>query len=129
MKVYDEKRKGKLWKTFGWKDKEIKIELDAYEFESDLWSDELEGDCFYKSYSELKEALKKFIELLEKGWEEVTLSFLSKDDEKATFVFRMTNTGVCAVFSVNKEKLLEDCGRKLSKIWDILVEGDSDGQA
>ena len=132
MKVWNEDRffdgKKRLFTVFAWTE-DIEISLDAFEFESDSWSEEPKGDTFYEKYSpkDVIKALKKAIELSEAGWEEVCLTFRpKKEDDKrlASFTFRIYEIGVQAIFSVNKEVLLSKCGEKLAKIKRILEEDE-----
>lgn len=134
MKVWNEKRHFEdetfLFTSFAWGD-DIEVDLEAYEYEEDSLAVEPEGEAFHERYlvEDIAKALKKTVELIEAGWEDICLSFRPKksdDDEKlASFTFRIHKDGADAIFSVNKEVLLGKCGEKLAEIRRILEEADA----
>jgi len=107
------------WSTID--DLNIYIVVEGYQYSDDKVAVEPEGDTFYEKYPDYKvvEAIKKFVELIDKGWEAVSVEFRAFDN-KASFSFTITKYGVVATFSVDKEYLLEDCGKRLAEIKRIV---------
>jgi len=113
-----------LFKQFAWTEVAFRIEVDATENEEDAFSPEPEGDAFYKSYNpdEFYEAIKKYVELVEKKWEYVCLSILSHHDERAVLTIRFYEDKIHVITAVNMAIFDRESAEKLSKIKQILEE-------
>lgn len=70
-----------------WGEGDIKIELNAYQFECDVLNDDPQGDIEYKSYgpTEIAEAFKDFLRYVEKDYESIDLSVYSYKSEESSF--------------------------------------------
>jgi len=71
-------RKGKigekeLYLTLHTRDKP-KIEIDAWEYEDDIFSGEPRGDVHCKVHDNIKQAMREYLEHCEKNWEQVDLN-------------------------------------------------------
>lgn len=70
-----------------WDEEDIKIELNAHQFESDVLNEEPQGEIEYKSYrpTDIAEAFKDFLKYIEKGYESIDLSVYSYKSEESSF--------------------------------------------
>lgn len=88
--------------------------------------DEESGDYFYHGFKSFNEAAKKYIELIEKGWETVRLSIRPKKTWKADalFLFHSYKEPVkeyCwALVQLSIDEINKECAEKLKKIQEIL---------
>ncbi|MCD6101603.1 MAG: hypothetical protein J7J77_00925 [Candidatus Cloacimonetes bacterium] len=109
---------------------DLEFIVEGYEFEEDEMKEmdtepEFEGDYFYKRFKTFREAVKKYLELLEMGWEVVRFSIHIKTPNKLNNIglkldfyvgeFR-TSLGVM----INTTKLCENYAKKLIEIEKIL---------
>jgi len=130
MKIWDEFKyideEERLFTIFSWssdKDIDIRITVEGYEHMEDEIDLEPKGEIFHEIYTCDKaiEALKKFVELIDKDFEVVSLTFASFGDI-ATFTFRVSRYGVVVTFSADKERLVGECAKKLAEIRRIIGE-------
>lgn len=82
----------RMIKQSHWGEGDIKVELNAYQFECDVSNYDPQGDIKYKSYSptEIAEAFKDFLKYVEKDYESIDLSVCSYRSEESSFnlIFR-----------------------------------------
>jgi len=107
--------------------------VEGYEFEEDEmretdYEPEFEGETFYKTYTDFKEAIEKYIELVKAGWEVVNFRICMK--EKFTlkdigFFVKFVTDGKLSQLniSINSTKLCECYAKKLAKIREIIESG------
>ncbi len=108
--------------------------VEGYEFEEDEmregdYEPEFEGEAFYRTYTDFKEAIEKYMELVKAGWEVVMFRIKLKEG------FTLKNTGFFVMFntdgkssslniSINSTKLCESYAKKLAKIQEIIESGE-----
>ena len=86
MKVNSVKIGGDLWRHYCFEEKELLITVKGYQYLDDEIHEhdpnyEVKGEIFpERSYHSLRDAMKRCIELLDKGWEVVKL-FIGAGDE------------------------------------------------
>ncbi len=112
--VHMKNGKSRMMKEANWDNEDIKIELNAHQFESDELSEDPQGEIEYKSYrsNQIIDAFKDFLKYIDKGYEDVELSIYSYKSDEVTFNIRIkpkdvqpwTTTDVSAS-DINAEKL------------------------
>jgi len=131
MKRYSEKRSdGNIWKQVIFKDDDVKITLNAWEYaedyerETDFADFEYEGDTRSEEYTDILKALKTFVELIDKGWEIVELSIRPKkrqsDANFAVYIRNSYGRGILVTVSVNETEINKELAEKLKKIKEII---------
>ena len=107
--------------------------VEGYEFEEDLMREtdhepEFEGEKFYNTYTDFKEAIEKYIELVKAGWEIVEFRICMKKkftlkDIGFSIMFNTDGKSSSLNISINSTKLCESYAKKLAKIQEIIESG------
>ncbi len=116
----------KKWVCFG--NEEISIMLIAFEYAYDeeryfSGIDELEGAVVDKSYTNILEALKDFQDCLDRDFESVELTILTKHKKEGIRVIRITisengETTIC--LSIDLDDINKELSKKIDKIKEII---------
>ena len=132
MKRYSEKRPdGNVWKQVVFSNMDVCVSLEAWEYQYDeevslapIGDVELEGECVMEEGLDIFEALRKFVELVDKGWEVVNLTIRPKERQSdANFLIeisRWPKCGVSVIVSVNETEINKELAEKLKKIKEIV---------
>ena len=90
MKRYSEKRPdGNVWKQVVFSNIDVCVSLEAWEYQYDeevslapIGDVEFEGECVMEHNLDIFEALRKFVELIDKGWEVVNLTIRPEERQQ-----------------------------------------------
>lgn len=134
MKRRSEKRPdGNIWKEIIFYNDDVKVALEAWQYAEDedryLWGfdeTEIQGDHIKEENIDVIEALKLFVELIEKKWDVVSLDIMPKEYQKdANFRISITNRpkrGIEIFITINETEINKELADKLKKIKEI-IEG------
>ena len=132
MKVRDTVSKDSVIREVFFDDEDIQFVVEGYEFAEDEMKDmacvqELEGDYFHKTYNNFKDAVEKYLELLEAGWETVRFYIRLKppkilEEVGVSLLFDVNEYNTSLGILINSTKLCESYAKKLIEIERILRE-------
>ena len=116
-------------RTISYYDKDIKYVVDAYEFACDadrsicLCEDEPEGETYYAEFNDFCSAVRKYLELKDKGWDVIELKILLVNKSKcAEFFISIYNCKTLINIYVNESNINSKLIEKISKIDKIIHE-------
>ena len=132
MKVRDTVSKDSVIRKVFFDNEDIQFVVEGYEFAEDEMKDmacvqELEGDYFHKTYNNFKDAVEKYLELLEAGWETVRFYIRLKppkilEEVGVSLLFDVNEYNTSLGILINSTKLCESYAKKLIEIERILRE-------
>ena len=134
-RIYDRVSEEGVVREIYFEKNDLKFVVEGYELgepdPSEECSEEVyAGEYFYHNFDSFKEAVEKFIELVDKGWETVRLSIYPKEDSGlhktgVGFSFQYSKDykreSTWSVVQVNINKISENYAKKLQKIQEILT--------
>ncbi len=99
--------------------KEFVFTVDAIEKDDD----EEEYNVYYREFDDFDKAVKKYLELREKGWEIVSISIRPKDkNDKIKFEFIKNEEETFVHVTINEEVINKKVIEKFERIKKILEE-------
>jgi len=134
MKRYSEKRPdGNVWKQVVFSNIDVCVSLEAWEYQYDeevslapIGDVEFEGECVMEHNLDIFEALRKFVELIDKGWEVVNLTIRPEERQQdVNFLIEIRKwptRGISVIISVNETKINKELAEKLRKIKEIIED-------
>ena len=132
MKVRDTVSKDSVIREVFFDNEDIQFVVEGYEFAEDEMKDmacvqELEGDYFHETYNNFKDAVEKYLELLEAGWETVRFYIRLKppkilEEVGVSLLFDVNEYNTSLGILINSTKLCESYAKKLIEIERILRE-------
>ena len=112
---------------------DVQFIVEGYEFAEDEMKEveceeEFEGEYFYDAYNNFRDAIEKYLELLEDKWEVVRFYIRLKSSKipeeiGVNLLFNVSEYSITLDILINSTKLCESYAKKLAKIQEIIESG------